>query len=176
MCSDLANPLFNRVLMSEGEEQSFGCVAPKIFAQNTQHRKRFKMAKEASLADISKKELAEQYASLKRRMDKSRKDARSEGETLIRDVITVGSGAGVGYLMGSRAASVGGAAASEEELAEAQQIAGVDMDLVIGGGLAAVGLMKMGGKMSDTVRAAGIGALTSWASRLAHEKGLEAED
>lgn len=138
-------------------------------------KKEFKMAKEASLADISKKELAEQYASLKRRMDKSRKDARSEGETLIRDVITVGSGAGVGYLMGSRAASVG-AGASEEELAEAQQIAGVDMDLVIGGGLAAVGLMKMGGKMSDTVRAAGIGALTSWASRLAHEKGLEAED
>lgn len=133
------------------------------------------MAKEASLADISKKELAEQYAGLKRRMDKSRKQARDEGEALIRDVITVGSGAGVGYLMGSRAASAG-AGASEEELAEAQQIAGVDMDLVIGGGLAAVGLMKMGGKMSDTVRAAGIGALTSWASRLAHEKGLEAED
>jgi len=131
------------------------------------------MAKEASLADVSKKELAEQYAGLKRRMDKTRKQARDEGETLIRDVITVGSGAGVGYLMGSRAASVAGG--SEEELAEAQQIAGVDMDLVIGGGLAAVGLMKLGGKMSDTVRAAGIGALTSWASRLGHEKGLEAE-
>jgi len=162
--------------MSEGEEQSFGCVTPTTFAQNTQPRKEFKMAKEASLADISKKELAEQYASLKRRMDKSRKQARDEGETLIRDVITVGSGAGVGYLMGSKAASVGGAAAGEEELAAAQQVAGVDLDLMIGGGLAAVGLMKLGGKMSDTVRAAGIGALTSWASRLAHEKGLEAED
>ena len=132
------------------------------------------MAKEAGLADISKKELAEQYAGLKRRMDKSRKQARDEGEALIRDVITVGSGAGVGYLMGQKEASVAGG--SDEELAEAQQIAGVDMDLVIGGGLAAVGLMKLGGKMSDTVRAAGIGALTSWASRLAHEKGLEAED
>ena len=133
------------------------------------------MAKEASLADISKKELAEQYASLKRRMDKSRKQARDEGEALIRDVITVGSGAGVGFLMGKQAAGAG-AGASEEEIAEAQQIAGVDMDLAIGGGLAAVGLMKMGGKMSDTVRAAGIGALTSWASRLAHEKGLEGEE
>ena len=133
------------------------------------------MAKEASLADISKKELAEQYASLKRRVDKNRKTARDEGETMIRDVITVGTGFGTGYLMGSRAASVG-AGASEEELAEAQQIAGVDMDLVIGGGLAAVGLMKMGGKMSDTVRAAGIGALTSWSSRLGMEKGLEAEE
>lgn len=133
------------------------------------------MAKEASLADISKKELAEQYASLKRRMDKSRKQARDEGEAIIRDVITVGSGAGAGWLMGSRAASAG-AGASEEEIADAQQIGGVDMDLAIGGGLAAVGLMKMGGKMSDTVRAAGIGVLTSWASRLAHEKGLESEE
>jgi hypothetical protein len=133
------------------------------------------MAKEASLADISKKELAEQYASLKRRIDKGRKQGREEGEALIRDVITVGAGAGVGYLMGSREANVG-AGASEEDIAKAQQIGGVDMDLVIGGGLAVVGLMKMGGKMSDTVRAAGIGALTSWASRLATEKGLAAAE
>lgn len=134
------------------------------------------MAKEASLADISKKELAEQYASLKRRMDKSRKQARDEGEALIRDVITVGSGAGVGYLMGQKYAEAGGDAASEEEIAEAQQIAGVDMDLAIGGGLAAVGLMKMGGKMSDTVRAAGIGALTGWANRVMNEKGVESKE
>ena len=134
------------------------------------------MAKEASLADISKKELAEQYASLKRRMDKSRKQARDEGEALIRDVITVGAGAGVGYLMGQKYAEAGGDAASEEEIAESQQIAGIDMDLAIGGGLAAVGLMKLGGKMSDTVRSAGIGALTSWASRVAHEKGVESKE
>jgi len=47
------------------------------------------------------------------------------------------------------------------------------MDLAVGGGLAAVGLAKLGGKMSETVRAAGIGALTAWASRTGHEKGME---
>ncbi len=133
------------------------------------------MAKEASLADISKKELAEQYASLKRRMDKTRKQARDEGEDLIRDVITVGTGFGTGWWMGKKYAEAGGDMASEDDLKKHQQIAGIDMDLAIGGGLAAVGLMKLGGKMSDTVRAAGVGALTAWSARAGHEMGAAPE-
>jgi len=138
------------------------------------------MAKESSLSNISKTELAEQYAKMKNRQQKAAQTAKAEGEALIRDAITVGTGFGVGFVMGRKrqeGLEAAGLDATQEdiekEIAKAQQIGGIDMDLAIGGGLAAMGLAKLGGKMSDTVRAAGIGALTSWASRTGHEKGMD---
>ncbi len=132
-------------------------------------------AKPAKLSDISKGELAESYSKLKGRIAKAQSTARSENEALIRDAITVASAGGLGYYMGKMEAEAG-AGATEEQVAEKQQIAGIDIDLLVGGAAAAVGLTKMGGKMSDTVRAVGIGGLSAWASRAGHQKGLEADD
>ena len=53
------------------------------------------------------------------------------------------------------------------------QMAGMDIDLLVGGAAAVAGLTKMGGKMSDTIRAVGIGALTEWAGRTFYESGFE---
>lgn len=138
------------------------------------------MAKDASLKDVSKTELAEAYARLKAKGKAQQMKTRKEGEELIRDGITVGSGALVGYLMGQREARANltpgmTPEAQAEELAKTQQVGGVDMDLLIGGGAAVVGLMKLGGKMSDAVRAVGIGALAEYAGRMAYDKGIEAE-
>ena len=137
------------------------------------------MAKEAALKDVSKAELAEAYSKLKTRTKSAQTSAKKEGEAIIRDAITVASSGGLGYMMGQRHAegeeeavkkNLSGEKA-EEAIAEAGQVGGIDYDLLVGGAAAAVGLMKLGGKMSDTVRAVGIGGLASWASRMGYEKG-----
>jgi len=136
------------------------------------------MAKEAALKDVSKQELAEAYSKLKARTKTAQVQAKKEGEAIIRDALTVAAGGGLGYLMGQREARVDPTLtgeAREEALATEQQVGGIDLDLLIGGACAAVGLMKLGGKMSDTVRAVGIGGLAEYAGRLGYEKGLESE-
>ena len=143
------------------------------------------MAKDAALKDVSKQELAEAYGKLKSRTKNAQMQAKREAELLIEDVITVASGGGVGYLMGQRRAEAadawlkdnpGGSLDSDEAreaIAEGGQVAGIDLDLMIGGVGAAAGMLKLGGKMSNTVRKIGIGALTAYASRVGYEKGEE---
>lgn len=131
--------------------------------------------------DPSRKELADMYAKLKVRTKGAQEASKKQGEELIKDAITVGSGGLLGYYMGSMAGEAetdkDWAAADDEKqeeiLAEYQQIAGLDIDLLVGGAAAAAGLLKMGGKMSDTVRAVGIGALTEWAGRTFYENGYD---
>jgi hypothetical protein len=132
-------------------------------------------AKDAKLSQISKTELAEAYSRLKGRISKQAANARSQNEKMISDAITVASGGGLGYYMGKMEQEAGGAAATEDALAEKQQLAGVDLDLLVGGVAAAVGLTGMGGKMSDAVRAVGVGALTEWAGRVGYDKGTQAQ-
>ena len=130
-------------------------------------------AKEAALKDVSKSELAEAYSKLKARTKNAQTTAKKEGEALIQDAITVGAGGGLGYLMGDRAGGIDQSLtgeAREDALADAQQVGGIDLDLLVGGAAAAIGLMKLGGKMSDTVRAVGIGGLTEYAGRVAYDK------
>ena len=115
-----------------------------------------------ALKDISKTELAEAYARLKTKTSRANDIAKREGEGLIRDALTVGSAAGLGAYMGYASRGKTGDAA-----AKAQQIGGFDVDLIVGGAAAAVGLMNWGGKMSDTMKAVGVGGLCSWASRAA---------
>ena len=133
-----------------------------------------KMAKEAALKDVSKQELAEAYSKLKARTRNAQVVAKKEGEALISDALTVGTGWGVGYVMGQRVADVD--PTDEDAMAEAQQMAGIDIDLLIGGSAAVIGLMKLGGKQSDAVRAIGIGALAEWAGRLGYEQGVESKE
>lgn len=134
----------------------------------------------ADVKKISNKELAEAYAKLKSRTKNAQDSAKQQGEDLIRDAITVASGGALGYYMGMMEAEGGadleiGSEAYDEAVAESQQIAGIDLDLLVGGAAAAAGLMKLGGKMSDTLRAVGVGALAEWAGRTAYDSGLESK-
>jgi len=137
--------------------------------------------KEATLKDVSKQELAESLAKLKSRTKNAQVQAKREAELLIEDVLTVASAGGVGYLMGQRHAQgeedadSGGLTGEDREakIAEAGQVAGIDLDLMIGGVATAAGMMKLGGKMSNTVRKVGIGALAGYAQRIGYEKGGE---
>lgn len=122
-----------------------------------------------ALKDVSKTELAEAYSKLKSRTTRANQIAKQEGEALVRDALTVGSAAGLGLLMGYMAKGE----TDPTKIKEAQQVAGFDIDLVVGGAAAAIGLMKYGGKMSDTMRAVGVGGLCSWASRAAEAAGAE---
>lgn len=139
------------------------------------------MAKDAALKDVSKQELAEAYGKLKSRTKNAQMQAKREAELLIEDVLTVASAGGVGYLMGQRHAQGEETADSEglsgeereAKIAEAGQVAGIDLDLAIGGVATAAGMMKLGGKMSNTVRKVGIGALAGYAQRVGYEKGGE---
>lgn len=140
------------------------------------------MAKDASLKDISKQELADNYSKLKSRTKNAQIQAKREGEAFIEDVLTVAAAGGLGYLMGQRhadgaeqAIKEGHSVGSEkynEMVAESGQVAGgVDLDLLIGGAATAAGMFKLGGKMSNTVRKVGIGGLSAYAARVGYEKG-----
>lgn len=129
---------------------------------------------QAKLSEVSKKELADAYSKLKSSIKNKREKEKVKTEQLVSDVVTLASAGGLGYYMGMLE-SEAGVGASEEEIAEKQQIAGIDLDLAVGGGLAIVGLMDLAGGMSGTVRAAGIGGLAEWAARVGREKGLESE-
>jgi len=139
------------------------------------------MAKEAALKDVSKQELAESYFKLKSRTKNAQVQAKREGEALVEDVITIAAGGGLGYIMGQRHADAAEAALKEghtegdekynEAVAAGGQVAGIDLDLLVGGAAAAAGVLKLGGKMSNTVRKVGIGGLTAYAARMGYEKG-----
>lgn len=137
------------------------------------------MSKDAALKDTSKKELAEAYSKLKGRTKNAQVQAKREGEALVEDALTVAAGGGLGYLMGQRHAQAvrDNPNLSGEELetavAEAGQIGGIDLDLLVGGAAAAAGVLKLGGKMSNTVRKVGIGGLTAYAARIGRDKGME---
>lgn len=140
------------------------------------------MAKDAALKDVSKTELAETYSKLKARTKAAQQAAAKESEMMIEDAITVASGGGLGYLMGQRyaeaaqAADADGLTGDERDaaVAEGGQIAGIDLDLLVGGAAAVAGITKLGGKMSNMVRRVGIGALTAYAARVGAQKGHEA--
>ena len=139
------------------------------------------MAKDAALKDVSKQELAEAYSKLKARTKNAQMQAKKEGEALVEDVITIASAGGLAYLMGQRHAQAAKDAIAdnktgedlEKAVAEGGQIAGIDIDLLIGGAATAAGMLKLGGKMSNTVRKIGIGGLSAYAARLGNEKGVE---
>ncbi len=131
------------------------------------------MAKDAALKDASKTELADAYSKLKSRTKSAQVQAKKEGEALIEDVLTVASGGLVGYMMGQRYAQAQKDGEDAEGIAEAGQVGGFDLDLLVGGAATAAGMMKLGGKMSNTVRKIGIGGLTAYAVRRGTAMGAE---
>jgi len=126
------------------------------------------------LANTSKTELAEAYGKLKARTQKQADAAKKETEMLVENALTIGSGFGLQYYMGMLEAQAD--SDSEEDIKEKQQVMGLDKDLLVGAAATVAGMMKVGGKMSDTVRAVGVGALTSYAGRMAYEMGLDSQE
>ena len=135
--------------------------------------------KDAALKDASKTELAEAYSKLKSRTKNAQLQAKKEGELFVEDALTVASAGGISYLMGQRYANAEDTAKKDgkggEELeaaiAEGGQVAGVDLDLMVGGAATLAGMMKLGGRQRNTVRRIGIGALAAYASRMGIDKG-----
>jgi hypothetical protein len=108
----------------------------------------------------SKTEVLEAYTRLKGKIKRNNDIAKREGEAMMRDFVTIGSGAGMGYYMSML----------EKKGQSTQILDGIDTDMVIAAGALAAGMFKWGGNMSDTLRAVGVGGLTQWAARLAASK------
>jgi hypothetical protein len=139
------------------------------------------MAKDAALSDVSKTELAELYSKLKARAKADKVRAAKEGEQLLEDAMCIAAAGGLGYLMGQRheAAEIDALKnnktpeETETLIAESGQIAGIDLDLLVGAAAMAAGMFKLGGKMSDAVRRVGTGGLAAYAARIGNTKGRE---
>lgn len=121
---------------------------------------------------LSRKELEEAYVRLKSKSKRANELAKREGESMMRNLVTVGSALGVGWYMGDAAKN---AASQGKTVEEAQQISGIDTDLLIGGGALAAGMMKWGGKFSETLSAIGTGVLSGYAYRRGEKMGMEAK-
>ena len=102
----------------------------------------------ASLAKVSKEEAVSLAARYKKQIANIRDKGAKIGENVMETVLTVGAGAGLGYV----AAKYPG------------QWMSVDKEIWIGGGFLLLGLTGLGGdKMSDAMLALGNGALAAWA-------------
>jgi len=131
------------------------------------------MATDKNLSNLPKKDLADQYVRLKGRIKKAQDESKQMMEQVTQDLITVGTGAALGAFAGNKIRN--GEVTSEDEAYELMEGSSLDIDLVVGAVCAGAGMMKMGGKMSDTIRAVGIGGLTSYASRAARKAVSEME-
>jgi hypothetical protein len=101
-----------------------------------------------SLAQVSKKEAVSLAARYKKQIANIKEKGAKVGENVMETALTIGAGAGAGYL----AAKFPG------------QWVGVDKEIWFGGGLLLLGLTGLGGpKMSDAMLALGNGVLAAWA-------------
>lgn len=117
---------------------------------------------------LSRKELEEAYVRLKSKSKRANDVAKREGEGMMRNLVTVGSALGMGWYMGDAEKNRG-----TKTVEESQQISGIDADLIIGGGALAAGMMKWGGKFSETLSAIGTGVLSGYGYRRGHSMGVE---
>ena len=139
------------------------------------------MSKDASLTEQSITDLADLYTKLKTRAKADKARAAKEGEMMLENLMCIASGGGLGYLMGQRYAQAEIDAMAEnktgedlkEAIAEGGQIAGIDLDLLVGAAATAAGMFQLGGKMSGAVRQVGVGGLTAYAARVGHNKGFD---
>jgi hypothetical protein len=111
---------------------------------------------------ISRKEAIDAYARLKNKAKRANEVAKRESEAMMRNLVTVGAGGLMGWYLGD-AEKKGGVAATK--------VQDIDIDLIVGGGALAAGMMKWGGKFSETLSAIGTGVLTQYIGRMGYDKG-----
>lgn len=135
-----------------------------------------KMATPVKQGDISKKELMDAYGKLKTRTKRANEVAKKEGEAMMNNLITVASAGGMGWYLGDankKAVKGKTGEAAIKAAKKATQVSGVDIDLLVGGGALAAGMMKWGGKFSPTLSAVGTGVLGGYAFRRGLEAGMK---
>jgi hypothetical protein len=120
------------------------------------------MATPAKLSDVSKKELAEAYARLKQKTKRANEVAKAKTESMMNNLITVGSGFGMGWYIGS-----------QEKNNASTKISDIDVDLIVGGVALAASMMDWGGKYNETLASVGSGVLASWGGRYGREMALK---
>jgi len=108
---------------------------------------------------ITRKEAIDAYARLKAKAKRANEVAKRESESMMRNLVTVGSAAAMGAYLGD-----------VKKKNSSTEIQGIDIDLIVGGGALAAGMMKWGGKFSDTLSAIGTGVLAQYAGRSAQER------
>jgi len=119
---------------------------------------------------LSRKELEDAYVRLKSKSKRANEIARAEGEGMMRNLVTIGSAGAMGWYLGGA-----GKGLKDDAFTASQQVSGIDIDLIVGGGALAAGLMKWGGKFSDTLSAIGSGALSGYAYKRGEKMGQEAD-
>lgn len=109
-----------------------------------------------SLVGVSKGEAVKKAKSWRDRFMRVKSKIAESGQNILEFAVGIGAAAGVGYLLGK---------------IETKQLGGIDLELIIGGGLAIVGLFGLGGAtMSGAARAAGTTVLGAWAFNAARAK------
>lgn len=120
------------------------------------------------LRRLDKDTLVEGFQRMASRARRYKEKAKVAAENAMEIALAGGTAFGVGYYMGTIEKDGG--------TAEDLQWFGMDIDLVVGLGLAGVGLTGMAGKkMSGAARAAGMGALSLWAGNYGREMARTAE-
>jgi hypothetical protein len=117
----------------------------------------------ANLSEVSKAEMAEYISRMKTKMARDREKMAAATEALTSDLLTVGSAAGTGFLMGY----LGKDGSGNEKLF------GVDIDAIVGAAAWGVSVTGLAGNMGGTLGAVGAGALSGFASRLAMEQAKQ---
>lgn len=108
-----------------------------------------------SIAQVSKKEAVSLAVRYKGQIARAKAKAAEVGENLMQTALTIGAGAGAGYM----AAKFPG------------KWVGVDKEIWLGGALLLAGLTGLGGKrFSDSMLSMGNGVFAAWAYTMVKEK------
>ena len=118
------------------------------------------MATPAKLSDVSKKELAEAYGRLKSKTKRANEIAKAKTESMMNNLITVGSGGLMGYYIGTQGGEL--------------KISDIDVDLIVGGVALGASMMDWGGKYNETLASIGSGVLAGWAGQYGRDMGKNA--
>ena len=134
----------------------------------------------SDLMKLPKEDLADGVTRGIRNVARYKAKAAKAAEDVMELALAGGAAFGTGYWIGNIKGASEVAGESEEDREAALKLFGMDKDLVVGIGLAAVGLTGMGGKkMSAAAKAAGNGVLAYWAGsageRMAIERALTAK-
>lgn len=132
----------------------------------------------SDLMKLPKEDLADGFTRMANKAKKYKERAKEAAGDIMELALAGGAAFGVGYWIGN---IKGTHAADGTDPTEDLKLFGMDKDLVVGIGLAALGLTGLGGKkMSGAAKAAGTGVLSYWAGsageRIAIERATEPEE
>jgi hypothetical protein len=142
-----------------GLQRSTACAYGVRVAPTAALAKEPDMANTTSLANVSKADALKKAATFKKQLMNLKEKYASSGEAIMETALTVGAGAGMGYV----AAKFPG------------DWLGVNKEIWIGGGLLLLGLTGLGGeKMSGAAMSLGNGVLAAWSYNMVRDRAAGA--